>query len=578
MRGRKNHIYTFIRKNIKYLVFSVIFASIGVTLMLFVPILTGKAIDFIIDENNVDFGSVARILIVLAVTVSVSSVFQWLMALFTNKLSYKTVNNIRKAVFDKFMNVPLRYIDSNSQGDFLSRMITDTDQISEGLLQGFTQLISGIITIIGTLIFMMSINVSIAIAVVFITPVSLLVAAFIAKRTHKMFTEQSKIRGDMSGYVEEIIGNQKVVKAFGREKVCEKYFADINSNLYDVGVKAMFASSLTNPSTRFINGLVYATVGVFGAMTIIGGVGFLSVGQIASFLSYANQYTKPFNEISGVITELQAAFASMNRVSDVLEQENEPDDSMLESPEKSSGDVELRNVWFSYSKDRKLIQNLNLKVKSGQKIAIVGPTGCGKTTLINLLMRFYDVDSGHITVSGSDIQNITRKSLRSFYGMVLQDTWLFTGTVRDNLKYGNPHATEEEIEQAAKNAYAHSFITRLPNGYDTIIDESGSNISQGQKQLLCIARVMLTNPSMLILDEATSSIDTLTEKRIQMSFQKMMQGKTSFIVAHRLSTICESDIILVMKDGNVIEQGNHNELIEKKGFYYDLYNSQFKES
>ena len=492
----------------------------------------------------------------------------------TNILTQRTVRDLRTDAFNKLQRVPLKYIDSTPHGDIIGRVVADIDTVSDGLLQGFQQIFTGSVTIIGTLCFMFSINVGIALVVIVITPVSLIVASTIARLCSKKFKEQAALRGQITGLAEEYIGNQKVVKAFSREEYSEEKFEELNAKLYKVGVRAQFYSALTNPSTRFVNGLVYAGVGIFGALSAIGGG--ITVGQLSAFLSYANQYTKPFNEISGVITELQNALACAGRVIELIEENAEvPDAEDAVDLEHANGKVELSHVYFSYVPEQKLIEDFNLSVKPGQRVAIVGPTGCGKTTLINLLMRFYDVNSGTIKVSDIPLQQLTRKSLRDNYGMVLQETWLRSGSIRDNIAMGKPDATDEEIIAAAKASHAHGFIKRLPEGYDTVIAEDGGNLSQGQKQLLCIARVMLCLPPMLILDEATSSIDTRTEIKIQNAFAKMMQGRTSFIVAHRLSTIREADIILVMKDGSIIEQGNHEELLEKNGFYAKLYNSQF---
>ena len=573
-KNTMKRILRFSKPYIAYFVFAMIFAAISVGLTLYAPILIGNGIDLIIDINNVDFDGLVPILIKLAVVVGITALAQWLMNLCTNKIAYNTVKDIRTQAFDKLQQVPLSYIDRASQGDIISRMITDVDQISDGLLMGFTQLFSGVITIIGTLGFMLSINAPITLIVVLITPLSFFVASFIAKRSFKMFKLQSEARGKMTGMIEELIGNQKLVKTFAYEQRAEDDFEVINHELRDYGVKAILFSSLTNPSTRFVNSLVYAGVGIFGAINALNGE--ISVGQLTCFLSYANQYTKPFNEISGVITELQSAIASARRVFEIIDaQPEQPDSPDAIALEHADGRVELSNVSFSYRPEVPLIENLNLSVKQGQRIAIVGPTGCGKTTIINLLMRFYDVNDGEISVSGHPIKNLTRNSLRGMYGMVLQETWLKTGTIFENIAYGKPDATMEEVEAAAKAAHAHSFIKRLPDGYNSLISDDETNISQGQKQLLCIARVMLCLPPMLILDEATSSIDTLTEIRIQKAFHKMMNGRTSFIVAHRLSTIKEADCILVMDRGRIIEQGTHQQLLEKGGFYADLYNSQF---
>lgn len=556
-----------------FLIGAVLCALISVTLTIFAPILIGNAIDYIIGPDNVNYGEVLKIIIILAITIILSAIFQWLLTFCTNILSFKTVRDLRKDAFYTINSIPLKYIDSNAHGDILSRIVTDIDQISEGVLQGFTQLFVGLVTIIDTIIFMLYVNVNIAIVVILLTPLSLFVATFISKHIHSKFTAQSQIRGEMTGFVEEIVGNQKIVKAFSYEEHNQNDFEEINDRLYDVGVKAQFFSALANPTTRFVNGVVYAVVGITGALSVINHG--LTVGQLSMFLQYANQYTKPFNEISSVFTELQSALASAKRVFSFIDTPHESSDEYAMDLKSCDGTIDINNVSFSYNPEIPLIQNLNLAVKSGQKIAIVGPTGCGKTTFINLLMRFYDVTDGEIKVSGIGINDIKRSSLRSLYGMVLQDTWLFTGTVKENIAFGKEDATDEEIIAAAKSAHAHSFIKRLPNGYDTVISEDGGNISQGQKQLLSIARIMLTKPPMLILDEATSSIDTRTELRIQKAFAKIMQGRTSFIVAHRLSTIEEADVILVMNKGNIIEQGTHKELLEKGGFYAKLYNSQF---
>ena len=562
----------FARPSAGYLVLALVSAVVSVVLTLLGPVLIGEAVDCIIGPGQVDFAGVARILLLLGLTVVGSGVFQWALSLCTTVVTQRTVREIRVSAFSKLLRVPLKYIDGSSHGDLITRLAADTDQISDGLLQGFSKLFTGVVTIVGTLLFMLSINIYIALVVVLITPLSFFVASFIARHSFSKFREQSALRGEIGGYVEELVGNQKVVKAFGYEDRAQKVFDEVNSRLYDCGVMAQFYSSMTNPCTRFVNGLVYAGVGVAGAFSAVSGG--LSVGQLSCFLSYANQYTKPFNEISGVVTELQTALASARRVLAVLDEEPEQPDSGKDAA-PCQGSVALSHVCFSYRPEQKLIEDLCLTAKPGQRIAIVGPTGCGKTTIINLLMRFYDADSGSIQVDGQDIRSMTRQSLRSMYGMVLQESWLFHGTVRDNIAYGRPDATQEEIEAAAKSAHIHSFIRRLPQGYDTLLSEDGGNISQGQKQLLCIARIMLTKPPMLILDEATSSIDTRTELMIQEAFGKMMEGRTSFIVAHRLSTIREADCILVMRAGQVVEQGRHEELLKKGGFYAKLYNSQF---
>ena len=557
-----------------YLLLALLSAVISVSLTLYIPVLTGQAVDNIIDAGKVNFENILQILIYIAVGIVGVTVFQWIMNYFTNIISYKTVRDLRREIFDKFNSVPLSYIDSHPHGDLISRVINDIDAVGDGLTQMFLQLFSGIVTIVGTLIFMLMIDWRIALAVVILTPLSLFVAAFIGKLSHKRFSEQQLLQGEISSYVEEHVGNQRIVKAFSYENRAIADFEKLNTKLYDVGFKAQFAGELANPSTRFVNAMVYAAVGIFGALTAISGS--LTVGQLSCFLTYANQYTKPFNEVTGVLTQLQTGIAAAGRVFEVLEAVNEAPDSP-ESPKISEckGNVKIENVSFSYTKEKPLIKNFSLDVKSGSKVAIVGPTGCGKTTFINLLMRFYETDSGKICIDGVDIKRLSRDNLRRQFGMVLQDSWLFCGTIMENLRYGNENATDEEIINAAKASYAHSFIRRMPDGYNTVISEGGGNLSQGQKQLLCIARAMLTNPAILILDEATSSIDTLTEIRVQKAFAKMMKGKTSFVVAHRLSTIKKSDVILVMKDGNIIEQGNHEELLKKGGFYSTLYNSQF---
>lgn len=557
-----------------YLILSIISAVISVSLTLYIPVLTGNAIDNIIDKGNVNFENIIQILIYIGIGIAGVTVFQWMMNYFTNIISYKTVRDLRREVFRKFNNVPLSYIDTHSHGDLISRVINDIDAVGDGLTQMFLQLFSGVVTIVGTLIFMLFINWKIAIAVVVLTPLSLFVAAFIGKLSHRRFVRQQTLQGEISSYVEEHIGNQRIVKAFSFEQRAFDEFEQYNTELYDVGFKAQFAGALANPSTRLVNAIVYAAVGVFGAVTAISGG--ITVGQLSCFLTYANQYTKPFNEVTGVLTQLQTAVAAAGRVFEVLEAEDEiPDPQNIKTVDNCKGNIKIENVYFSYTKDKPLITDFSLDAKSGTHIAIVGPTGCGKTTFINLLMRFYDATSGTISIDGVNIKDMKRNDLRKIYGMVLQDSWLFSGTIMENLRYGNENATDEEVISAAKAAYAHSFIRRMPNGYNTVISEGGGNLSQGQKQLLCIARAMLTNPAVLILDEATSSIDTLTESRVQKAFAKMMKGRTSFVVAHRLSTIKESDIILVMKDGNIIEQGSHDELIAKNGFYTNLYNSQF---
>ena len=568
-------ILTYIKNYKMYVIGSFLFASISVVLTLYAPILIGEGIDLILEKGNVDFNGLFYLIKKLMVVILITAFAQWCMNLCNNRITFHVVKDIRTKVFCHLEKLPIKYIDGNAHGDIISRVIADVDQFSDGLLMGFTQLFTGLLTIVGTLLFMLSINVKITMVVVLLTPLSLFIARFIANKTYSMFQLQSKTRGEMTSLLNEMIGNQKIVQAFGYEKEAIKRFDEINERLQGASLRAIFFSSITNPSTRFVNGVVYAGVGVFGAVGVING--FLSVGQLSSFLSYANQYTKPFNEISGVITELQNAFASASRVFELIEEKEEtPDKENAIYLEQADGTVELEQVYFSYVPNKKLIENFNLSVKAGQRIAIVGPTGCGKSTIINLLMRFYDVNSGSIKVTGNEIRDITRESLRKNYGMVLQETWLKTGTIAENIAYGKKDATREEIIEASKKAHAHSFIRRLPNGYDTEITEDGGNLSQGQKQLLCIARVMLCLPPMLILDEATSSIDTRTEIQIQKAFGKMMEGRTSFIVAHRLSTIKEADRILVMKDGNIIEQGNHEELLRQKGFYSQLYESQFQ--
>ena len=553
---------------------SLVLAAITVASTLYLPVLIGYAVDCIVSAGHVDFTKLTGILGKMAVMIAITAISQWLMNHINNVITYRVVKDIRTKAFDHLEILPLKYIDSHPSGDVVSRIIADIDQFSEGLLMGFTQLFTGVITILGTLGFMFSINPLIAIVVVCVTPVSLVVASFIAKKTYVMFKAQSETRGELTSLVDEMLGNQKVVQAFGHEDEAQESFEEINERLRGYSLKAIFFSSITNPATRFVNSLVYASVGVAGAFAAVRG--YLSVGQLSSFLSYANQYTKPFNEISGVVTELQNALASAARVFALIDEEPiTPDDANAVDLKQAEGSVELDHVNFSYVPEKSLIEDFNLSVKPGQRIAIVGPTGCGKSTVINLLMRFYDVKSGAVRVDGNDVRHMTRRSLRANYGMVLQETWLKSGTIRDNIAYGKPDATDEEIIRAAKEAHAHSFIKRMPEGYNTVITEDGGNLSQGQKQLLCIARVMLCLPPMLILDEATSSIDTRTEIRIQKAFATMMKGRTSFIVAHRLSTIREADVILVMKDGHIIEQGTHESLLAQNGFYANLYNSQF---
>lgn len=573
-KGTMKKVMRLIRPYLHYVVLSFVFALISALLTLYAPILIGQGVDLIVGEKQVDFSGVFQILKYLAVIIGITSAAQWLMNLCNNTITYRVVKDVRKKAFTQLQKLPLKYIDSHQYGDTISRVITDVDQFSDGLLMGFSQLFTGVVTILGTLIFMLSINVKIALVVILITPISLFVASFIAKKTYTMFRKQSEARAQMTSLVDEMVGNQKVVQAFGYQKEALERFDEINKELQTCSLKAIFFSSITNPSTRFVNGLVYTGVGIVGAVSAMRGL--ITVGQLSCFLSYANQYTKPFNEISGVVTELQNAFACAKRVFDFIEEEPEKEDAPgAHALEQIDGSLTLSDVSFSYDPKVPLLQKLNLRVEPGQKIAIVGPTGCGKTTLINLLMRFYDLQEGTIFLSGHDIMEITKDSLRAGFGMVLQETWLKSCSIAENIAYGKPDATREEIVEAAKAAHAHEFIVRMNEGYDTILTEEGGNLSQGQKQLLCIARVMLKLPPMLILDEATSSIDTRTEIKIQEAFQKMMEGRTSFIVAHRLSTIKEADRILVMKDGNIIEQGNHEELLKKQGFYAQLYESQF---
>ena len=567
-------ILRFARPHMAYIVLSLVMAVASVSMTLYAPVLIGDAVDQIIGPGNVDFAGVLAILVRLIWVVAAGAVATWLMGLCTNRAAYNTAREIRKSAFETLENVPLSYIDGRRHGDVISRVVTDVDQISDGLLIGFTQLFSGVVTIVGTLIFMFGLNVRITLIVILVTPISLLVANFVARRTFSMFKAQSETRGEMTSLVEETVGGQNVVKVFSREETCEARFDEINERLRVCGIRALFFSSITNPCTRFVNSIVYACVGVFGAIAAISGS--LSVGMLTCFLTYANQYTKPFNEIAGVAAELQSAIASAARVFELIDAPwQEPDAPDARPLSRADGSVEIRDVAFSYRQDVPLIENLNLAAQPGQRIAIVGPTGCGKTTIITLLMRFYDVNRGEIRVSGRDARSLKRDNLRAQFGMVLQDTWLKTGTIRENIAYGRPDATEEEIVFAAKAAHADGFIRRLPQGYDTMVSDEEGGLSQGQRQLLCIARVMLTLPPMLILDEATSSIDTRTESLIQRAFDRMMQGRTSFIVAHRLSTIRGADCILVMRDGHIVEQGRHEELLEKGGFYAELYNSQF---
>lgn len=567
-------VLSYIKKYKLYIILSLVTAAVTVASSLYIPILTGDAIDYIIGPGKVDYSAILKIIIEACVVMGITAISQWIMNTCNNRITFHVVRDIRDEAFKKIEILPLKYIDANSYGDIVSRVIADTDQFADGLLMGFTQLFTGVLTIVGTLGFMLSINAGITLIVVLITPLSLFVASFIAKHTFSMFKLQSQTRGEQTALIDEMIGNQKVVQAFGYQDDSLARFDVINDKLQHYSLRAIFFSSITNPATRFVNSLVYAGVGIFGAFFAINGR--LTVGQLSCFLSYANQYTKPFNEISGVITEIQNAIACAARIFELIEEEPQiPDSDNAITMPAVKGNIDIEHVYFSYVPDRPLIEDFNLKVKPGQRVAIVGPTGCGKTTLINLLMRFYDVNSGTISVDGTSIMNMTRHSLRQNIGMVLQDTWLKTGTIRDNIVMGKPDATDEEVIAAAKASHADSFIKRLPDGYNTWITEDGGSFSQGQKQLLCITRVMLCLPPMLILDEATSSIDTRTELKIQHAFAQMMQGRTSFIVAHRLSTVREADIILVMKDGKIIEQGRHEELLAKGGFYATLYNSQF---
>ena len=567
-------LLSFTRPYLSYLALALLFAVVGVSMTLYAPVLTGRAIDLVIGKGAVDFQALKKVLEVLAGVVAIAALSQWLMGLCTNKITYLTVRDIRVKAFDRLQKVPLRFIDTTPHGDILSRVAVDAEQVADGLLMGFTQLFTGIVTIFGTIGFMAVINVKITLLVVLVTPLSLFVANFIAKRTFKFFKVQSETRGEMTALINETVGNLKLVKAFGYETRSREKFEEINARLQDCGVRALFFSSITNPCTRFVNGVVYTLVGIVGALSAVAGV--LSVGQLSCFLSYANQYTKPFNEISGVIAELQSALASAKRLFEIIDATPEtPDAADAEILRRADGTVDLERVYFSYVPEIKLIEDLSLNVKAGQKIAIVGKTGCGKTTLINLLMRFYDINSGAISVSKRNIESLTRDSLRAQFGMVLQETWLKSGTVRENIAYGKPNASDYEIVSAAVAAHADGFIKRLPDGYDTVIGEDGGSLSQGQKQLLCIARAMLSLPSMLILDEATSSIDTRTEIYVQKAFDEMMKGRTSFVVAHRLSTIRRADLILVMDSGHIVERGTHAELLEKGGFYANLYNSQF---
>ncbi len=567
-------VLRYIRRYWLYVAASLVFAVVTVALTLYVPVLTGQAVDLAVGPGQVDLEGIVRVLERMTVVITLTAAAQWLMNICNNKITYGVIRDIREEAFAHIQTLPLKYMDSHPYGDIVSRVIADVDQFADGLLMGFTQLFTGVMTILGTLLFMLSVNRQITLVVVLITPVSFLVASFIAKRTYQMFRLQSQARGEQTALIDEMIGNQKVVQAYSHEQETMEQFDEINEKLRRYSLQAIFFSSITNPATRFVNSLVYTGVALTGAVSALSGG--ISVGQLTSFLSYANQYTKPFNEISGVVTELQNALACAARIFQLIEEEPQvPDSSDARVLTDADGRVELSHVWFSYTPEQKLIRDFNLKVKPGQRVAIVGPTGCGKSTVINLLMRFYDPDQGQILVSGTDAREITRGSLRASYGMVLQETWLRTGTIRDNIRMGNPDASDEEIIAAAKATKAHSFIRRLSEGYDTVITEDGGSLSQGQKQLLCITRVMLCRPPMLILDEATSSIDTRTEIQVQNAFARLMEGRTSFIVAHRLSTIQEADVILVMREGNIVEQGSHSQLLAQNGFYAQLYNSQF---
>ncbi len=573
-KGTLKKVLRYIRRYWLLVGLSIVLAALSVAATLYIPILTGDAVDKIMGPGNVDFAGIFDILLRIGAVIGLAALAQWVMSVINNRVTYRVVRDIRQEAFRRLQILPLSYLDAHPAGETVSRVIADVDQFADGLLMGFTQLFTGVITILGTLGFMLSVNITITLVVLLVTPISLVVAAFIAKSTYQMFRLQSQVRGEQTGFVEETVAGQKVVQAFGQEEAAMARFGDINERLRKCSLRAVFFSSITNPSTRFVNSLVYTGVGIVGALSVV--TGGLSVGQLTCFLSYANQYTKPFNEISGVVTELQNALACAARVFELIEQEPQtPDQPQAVELEKAQGSVKIEDVFFSYQPGQRLIENFSLNVEPGRRVALVGPTGCGKTTVINLLMRFYDVNAGAIRVDGTDIREMTRRSLRANYGMVLQDTWLKNGTVRENIAYSKPDATPEEVEAAARAAHAHSFIKRLPNGYDTLVGEELGGLSQGQKQLLCIARVMLSLPPMLILDEATSSIDTRTEVRIQRAFAKMMQGRTSFIVAHRLSTIRDADTILVMRDGHIVEQGSHQELLEKGGFYAELYNSQF---
>ena len=568
-------LFAFMKPHMLYLVLCGLFTVVYTAATLYVPVVIGKALDYMVGAGKVDFPGITLMIIQLVACIVTVLIFQWLASVCSNRLAFNTIRDLRIAAFKKLNTVPLKYLDGNSHGDLMARIVSDADLVSDGLIQGFTHLFSGLVTVAGTIVFMFVINVKIALMVVILTPLSLLVTWLIAKLSHNMFRMQSKSRGELSGLSEEMLSNQKIVKAFAYESTAEEKFDVINADLKKYGTFAMFYSSLTNPSARFVNSVIYAAVAIFGALTVVSDPAAFSVGALSSFLQYANQYCKPFNEITGVITELQTAFASLRRVLTVLDEKEESSDAGKDEIKDCDGNMKAEHVYFAYNPEKPLITDFNIDVKKGQRIAIVGPTGCGKTTLINLLMRFYDTDSGTISVSGKNVNDVTRSSLRSCYGMVLQESWLFEGTIRENIAYGKEDATDEEIVEAAEKARIHKFIMRQKNGYDTMISEDGGNISQGQKQLLCIARILLSKPPMLILDEATSSIDTRTEKRVQKTFAEMMQGRTSFIIAHRLSTIVDADKILVMKDGNIIESGTHKELLAKQGFYSELFNSQF---
>lgn len=569
-------ILNYTKPHFIYIILALVCSAVSVAFTLYIPVLVGNAVDMMIQKGKVDFSGIIGIITQIGLFIVVVVVFQWLSGNFTNIISARTVRDMRNDIFEKFNRVPLSVIDSRAHGDLISRITNDVEAVGDGLTQVITQLFSGIVTIVGTLIFMLSINVWIALVVVVLTPLSVLVAAIIGKMCAKSFRDQQELQGEISSYVEEIVGNQKVVKAFAYEDRSRKEFKKKNDRLFKIGLKAQFAGALANPCTRFVNNMVYAVTGIVGAFTVVSAfMGVLTIGQLSCFLTYANQYTKPFNEVTGVLTQIQTALAAGDRIFEILELENETSDDDKINLENADGNIEFKNVKFSYTPEKELIKDFSLSVKSGQQIAIVGPTGCGKTTLINLIMRFYEIKSGEILIDGVNIKEAKRDSVRKLFGMVLQDSWLFSGTIMENLRYGNPDASDEEIINAAKLSYAHSFIRKMPDGYNSIISEGATNLSAGQKQLLCIARAMALNPPMLILDEATSSIDTLTEIRVQKAFKKLMRGRTSFIVAHRLSTIKESDIILVMNDGDIIEQGTHDELLKKDGFYTKLYNSQF---